>query len=81
VQSIQVAKLKSNFSDILKMIKVDGEKFIIQYGKSHEKIAMLIPYDQNLEREDERVFGLYSGKGSFKMRDDFEMSDEELLGL
>jgi antitoxin (DNA-binding transcriptional repressor) of toxin-antitoxin stability system len=43
MQSIQVADLKSHFSDILKTIKNDGERFIIEYGKQHEKIAMLIP--------------------------------------
>lgn len=81
MQSIQVAELKSHFSDILKTIKNDGEKFIIEYGKQHEKIAMIIPYDKNLELENEREFGLYKGRGSFSLKKDFAMSDEELLGL
>lgn len=81
MQSIQVAELKSHFSDILKTIKNDGEKFIIEYGKQHEKIAMLIPYDKNLEIEEERTFGLFKDKGSFTIKDDFVMSEEELLGL
>jgi antitoxin (DNA-binding transcriptional repressor) of toxin-antitoxin stability system len=81
MQSIQVAELKSHFSDILKTIKNDGEKFIIEYGKQHEKIAMLVPYDKNLEIEGQREFGLYKGKGSFSMKNDFAISDEELLGV
>jgi len=81
MQSIQVAQLKSNFSDILKTIKNDGEKFIIEYGKQHEKIAIIIPYEPNLELENQREFGLYKNKGSFTIKDDFNMSDEELLGL
>ena len=81
MQSVQVAQLKSHFSDILKTIKNDGEKFIIEYGKQHEKIAMIIPYDKSLEIEEERTFGQCKGKGSFSMKDDFTVSDEELLGL
>lgn len=81
MQSIQVAELKSHFSDVLKTIKNDGEKFIIEYGKQHEKIAMLVPYDKDLEVEEERHFGPLKGKGSFHLNQDFSMSDEELLGL
>jgi antitoxin (DNA-binding transcriptional repressor) of toxin-antitoxin stability system len=81
MQSIQVAELKSHFSDVLKTIKNDGEKFIIEYGKQHEKVAMLVPYDKNLEIESQREFGLYKGKGSFSMKNNFEITDEELLGL
>lgn len=81
MQSIQVAQLKSNFSDVLKTIKNDGEKFIVEYGKQHEKVAMLIPYNKNIEKEDQRIFGLCKGKGNFAFKDDFSISDEELLGL
>lgn len=79
MQSIQIAQLKSNFSDILKTIKNDGEKYIVEYGKKHEKIAMIIPYDKSLEIEGNREFGLC--KGSFDIKKDFELSDEEFLGL
>lgn len=73
--------MKSHFSDVLKSIKNEGEQFIIEYGKQHEKVAMLIPYDKNIEIQNQREFGLYKGKGGFSIKDDFEMSDEELLGI
>lgn len=81
MQRVQVAELKTHFSEILKNIKNDGEKFVIEYGKQHEKIAMLIPYDKNLEIQNEREFGLYKNRGNFLLKDDFSMSDEELLGI
>lgn len=81
MQYIQIAQLKSRFSDVLKTIKTDGEKFVIEYGKQHEKIAMLVPYDKSLEMESQREFGPLKGKGSFKLEDDFSMSDEEFLGI
>ena len=80
MQSIQIAQLKSNFSDILKTIKNDGEKYIVEYGKKHEKVAMIIPYDKALEIEEKREFGVCKNKGSFIIKDDFELSDEEFLG-
>ncbi|MBE0492617.1 MAG: type II toxin-antitoxin system Phd/YefM family antitoxin [Sulfurospirillum sp.] len=81
MQSIQIAQLKSRFSDILKTIKNDGEKYIVEYGKKHEKIAMIIPYDKSLEIEEKREFGICKNKGNFTMKKDFELSDEEFLGL
>jgi len=79
MQSIQVAKFKTHFSDILKTIKNNKEKFIIEYGKQHEKVAMIIPYDKNLELENEREFGPYKSRESFSLKKDFAISDEELL--
>lgn len=81
MQSIQVGQLKSDFSNILQLVQDEGETFIIEYGKSHKKVAMIIPYDAALDQNQERVFGLYKNRGSVTFKDDFEMSTEELLGL
>lgn len=81
MDSIGVGELKSDFSNILHKIQNSGKKYIIEYGKKHKKIAMIIPYDKRLEEQENRSFGLLQGKGSFVMHDDFSMSDEELLGL
>lgn len=81
MQSIQVAELKSNFSEILKSIKNDGEKYIVEYGKQHEKIALLIPYDARLDVEEERTFGIAKELGSFEITPGFAMTDDEFLGL
>jgi len=81
MKAIQVGQLKADFSKILQNIQKSGEKYIIEYGKKHKKVAMIIPYDKRLEESSERTFGLLEGKGSFAMKEDFSMSDEELLGL
>ena len=81
MKSIQVAQLKTNFSAILQQVENKGEKFIIAYGKKHKKIAMIIPYDARLEDTQPRTFGLLQNKGSFKIEDDFAISDDEFLGL
>ncbi len=81
MHTIQVEKLKTEFSSVLERIQRNGEKFVIEYGKKHRKIAILIPYDKSYEEQEERTFGLLKNKASFTMTDDFAMTDEELLGL
>ena len=81
MQAIQVAQLKSDFSNILQLVQQEGEIFVIEYGKSHKKVAMIIPYDPALEHHEERIFGLYKNRGSVRFKEGFEMSEEDLLGL
>ena len=40
-----------------------------------------MPYDDALVEAESRKFSIYKGKGSFKIHDDFAMSEEELLLL
>jgi len=81
MKSINVGVLKSNFSNVIQSVQNEGETYIVEYGKKHNKVAMIIPYDPKLEQKAQRRFGLLQGKGGFKIGDDFEMSDEELLGI
>jgi hypothetical protein len=81
MKSIQVGELKSNFSNILHLVQEEGETFIIEYGKNHKKVAMIIPYDPYIENQEERTFGLYKNKGSFRFSEDFTMSEEKLFEL
>ena len=80
MKSIQVWHLKAEFSKILSQIEKNGEKFVIEYGRSHKKIAMLIPYDESLEDQTPRVFGILKNQASFTLSEDFGMTDDEFLG-
>jgi antitoxin (DNA-binding transcriptional repressor) of toxin-antitoxin stability system len=79
MKSVQVGHFKAEFSDILQQVK-EGEQFIIEYGKNHEKVAMLIPYRKELEQPKPRQFGLLKKRGSFSIGKDFEITDDEFLG-
>ncbi|KTD25548.1 MULTISPECIES: type II toxin-antitoxin system Phd/YefM family antitoxin [Legionella] len=79
MKSVQVGVFKAEFSEILQKVK-EGESFIIEYGKNHKKVAVLIPYQESLEQQPRRTFGYLKNRGSFKMHEDFKMTDEELLG-
>ncbi|MDC9728179.1 MAG: hypothetical protein PSN04_02480 [Methyloprofundus sp.] len=76
MQSIQVGQLKRDFSAILKLVHDNDETFIIEYGKKHHKVAMIVPY---VEKQEKRTFGLYKHKGSFQFTEDSAMTEEALL--
>ncbi len=80
MNTIQVGKLKAEFSSVLEKIQNNGEKFVIEYGKKHKKIALLIPYDKSYEKQEERKFGILKNKASVIINNDFGMTDEEMLG-
>ena len=79
MQTIQVGKLKHDLASVLEMVK-GGQEFIIEFGRKHQPIAVIVPYAQ-YENATPRTFELLENKGSFKLKDDFEMSDEALVGL
>lgn len=62
MQTIQIGKFKTNFSSILEKVEKNGEKFIIEYGKKHKKVAVLSPYTDSLLSDSKRKFGQLSGK-------------------
>ncbi|MEA3353046.1 MAG: type II toxin-antitoxin system Phd/YefM family antitoxin [Campylobacterota bacterium] len=73
MQSIQVGKFKSDLSSILEQVQNFGEKFVIEYGKKHKKVAMLVPYE---EEKKIRKFGQLEGK--VNIPDDFDDEVEEI---
>jgi hypothetical protein len=79
MKSVQVGVFKAEFSDILQKVKENGESFIIEYGKNHKKVAMLVPYQSCLAHQEPRVFGYMKNRGSYELHDDFDMTNDEFL--
>ena len=73
MQTVQVGQFKAEFSSILEQVQNTGEKFIIEYGKQHKKVAMLVPFE---EEKKQRVFGQLKGK--VHIPDNFDDEDEEI---
>ncbi|RLA23103.1 MAG: type II toxin-antitoxin system Phd/YefM family antitoxin [Gammaproteobacteria bacterium] len=73
MQTIQVGQLKSEFSSVLERIQKDGETYVIEFGKKHKKVAMLIPYTEEPKK---RLFGQL--QGTLNIPDDF---DNELVEI
>ncbi len=79
MQTMTVGEVKAHFSEVLELVQ-SGEDVVISFGKKKEKIAVLVPFS-NYEKKPQRQLGLLAGKASFALRDDFKISDEELLSL
>ncbi len=77
MKTLQVGEFKRKFSEILDTVK-DGEEVTITYGKKKEKVAILVPYEK-YHKKNKRRLGLLEKKASFKISDDFEISDEDFL--
>ncbi len=78
MKTFTIGKLKANLSQILKKIS-DGEEITIEYGKKHEKLAVIIPYKKY--KPTKRKIGILKGKASYKIIDNFKITDKELLSL
>jgi antitoxin (DNA-binding transcriptional repressor) of toxin-antitoxin stability system len=76
MQTVQVGQFKAEFSSILDQVQNMGEKFIIEYGKQHKKVAMLVPFEEETKK---RVFGIYKGK--YEIPDNFDDEDEEINAM
>jgi prevent-host-death family protein len=77
MQVISVGELKARFSEILNQVK-KGQEIVISFGKQRKKVAVLMPYNQ-LKHRPQRKLGLLKGRASYRIRDDFKLSDEEIL--
>ena len=73
MQSIQVGQFKSELSSILEQVQNFGETFVIEFGKQHKKVAMLVPY-----KEDKKVRKFGQLKGKITIPDDFDDESETI---
>ena len=73
MQSIQVGQFKAELSSILDQVQNLGETFVIEFGKKHKKVAMLVPYKENKKI---RKFGQLEGK--ITIPDNFDDESEEI---
>jgi prevent-host-death family protein len=77
MEIISVGEFKTRFSEILEQVK-KGQEIVISFGKQRKKVAVLIPYSR-FKGKPERKLGLLKGRASYRIHDDFKLSDEEIL--
>lgn len=78
MKTINVANIKADFSAVIDDLK-NGDEVVIEYGKRHEKLAVIVPYKKY--KRNSRKIGILKWKASFKMNADYKMSAEDLLNL
>lgn len=74
---LPVGEFKAKFSEVLQKVQ-QGASFGITYGKDKKKVAALVPY-RKLIKQTKFNLGLLEGKASFKIHNDFKVTDEEFL--
>jgi len=81
MKTLTVGEFKSKFSEVIDIIRKGGE-IAVSFGKMKEKIAVLVPYDKyKSRRSNKRKLGILESKASFHLKDDFKMTDKDLLSL
>ena len=76
--TMPVAKLKAQFSKVLAAVR-RGERIGVLYGKAKEPVAMIVPCEPVVSPGREVRF--LDGKVRIEFMDDFEMTEDELLGI
>jgi antitoxin (DNA-binding transcriptional repressor) of toxin-antitoxin stability system len=77
MKTLPVGELKAQFSEVLEKVS-QGESYGILYGKKKKPVAMIVPYKENQSRKARKI-GLYNGKITIKIAEDFEISEQDLL--
>jgi antitoxin (DNA-binding transcriptional repressor) of toxin-antitoxin stability system len=77
MRTMSVGEFKAHFSQVLKDVE-NGEKIGITFGRKKEVKAFLVPSD---EQKEPRKLGILEGRGKVVFKDDFKITEEELLGL
>ena len=77
-KAMAVGELKARFSAVLDEVS-HGQKVDILYGRAKKPVATIIPYQE--EPKGERKIGILDGIAKIEVREDFEMTPEELVDL
>lgn len=78
MKSYPVGEFKSNFSHVLELVK-KGEEVEILFGRNKKPIAKLIPI--NSKKAGKRKIGILKGKSEVIFKENFKMTEDELLGI
>lgn len=77
MKTVASSDVTLNFFDILEWVK-QGEEVVIQHENTHENIAVFISY-QEFQHRGQRPLGILKGKAQYRIKENFAMTDEELV--
>jgi len=77
MKTLPVSEVKTHLSSLLKEVET-GKEIAISFGKQKETIAVIVPYSE-YKHNKKRKLGTLKGKMKVVFKDDFQMTDEELL--
>lgn len=77
MKTLGVGELKADFSSVLDEV-CHGHPVAIGYGRQKKRLAVIIPYEAYTKTV-RRKLGVLKNRASFKIHDDFKITDEEFL--
>lgn len=72
-----VGEFKTHFAEVLEQVKA-GIGFAVTYGRKKEIVGYFLPESQLVKPK--RKLGILEGKAKVTFKDDFKMSEEDLIG-
>ena len=77
MKTLPVAEVRSNLSTLLKEVE-SGDEIGISFGRARRTIAVIVPIAE-YKRIKERRLGSLAGKLKVEFKDDWKMTEEDLL--
>lgn len=77
MKNFTASKFKTQFSNILKLIE-NGETVAVTFGRKREIVGYFVKDEPSQAK---LKLGLLEGKAKFTFSDDFEITEDEFLGL
>ncbi|MDX9959244.1 MAG: type II toxin-antitoxin system prevent-host-death family antitoxin [Spirochaetia bacterium] len=77
MKTLPVAEVRTNFSSLLKEVEA-GQEIGISFGRKKLPIAVIVPINEYLKTRP-RKLGTLEGKVRVEFKDDWAITDEELL--
>jgi hypothetical protein len=79
MKTMTVGEFKAKFSDVIAQVKA-GQEIAVTFGKKKEIIGYFTPEGETGKVE-KRTLGILEGKAVAVFHEDFEITEEEFLGL
>jgi len=79
MQTLPVGEFKTKFSEIISKVKA-GDTVGVSYGKNKKTVAVLLPYEDYKVKK-KRKLGLLKDRATYKIKEDFKISEKELWTL
>jgi prevent-host-death family protein len=77
MKTLPVAEVRTHFSSLLKEVE-SGQEIGISFGRKKLPIAVIVPINEYLKTRP-RKLGTLEGKVTVEFKDDWAITDEELL--
>ena len=79
MKTMTVGKFKAQFSEVIAQVKA-GEEIAVTFGKKKEIVGYFMP-EKDQSKLKKRVLGVLEGKATAVFNEDFEITEQEFLGL